>query len=477
VLSTAPGGADPYYYNNTFKPLEILSHTLHAESAYGVMTHYWSTGEIVNWDTVIDYYVDGEETPSISLMEDMACGQGYPKAKIGTFNGNGAPWHGETPPVGTTGTFAAGEKMGKSGQVGGYYHYHKILFQKSIRVTARTLGTGPQVVYIIVRGHEVASRSNAASGLTLPSGFTVPPNAKLQLQRLDNVTYTSLEMVPLVTLPKGYAGLLYLTTFATQTIPAGNAYIEGCWHLFPSADTAWPGVVLGTGVEDYFDSAYYFCALGGQGACLFAHPTSGLLHFSRLSFNGTDVITGSRPYANDTIERISAYRFFDQEVVGFSDGGKLEWRVGDVGDKCGGCPPGTKGCKTAYGTAAPVAVRTYAWLYTWPLNPNDPPAPNNAPITGPRPLPPRPVPGPNTGGEWVGPVNGTYSDAECPNLGCHGGPKTPVTPADCEKFCDEKAGCDAYNFSPAGSCCLRSCLTRAPPPKGGTCCAYYYELP
>ena len=71
-------------------------------------------------------------------------------------------------------------------------------------------------------------------------------------------------MVPLVTLPRGYAGLLYMTTLATQTTPAGNNYIEGCWHLFPSANATWPGVVLGTGVEDYFDSAYWFCALGGQ---------------------------------------------------------------------------------------------------------------------------------------------------------------------------------------------------------------------
>ena len=31
-------------------------------------------------------------------------------------------------------------------------------------------------------------------------------------------------------------------------------------------------------------------------------------------------------------------RFFDQEVVGFSDGGHLDWRVGDVGGKCNGCP-------------------------------------------------------------------------------------------------------------------------------------------
>ena len=55
--------------------LQVFSHTLSNDSEYGVMSHYWSTGEVVNWDTVIDYYVDGETTPSISLMEDMACGQ------------------------------------------------------------------------------------------------------------------------------------------------------------------------------------------------------------------------------------------------------------------------------------------------------------------------------------------------------------------------------------------------------------------
>ena len=185
----------------------------------------WSTGEVVNWDTVVDYYVDGEESPSISLMEDMACGQGYPRAKVGTYGGNGG-WTGSRNDG--NGTFAAGEKMGKSGQTGGYYHYHKILFQKSIRVTARSLTKGLQVVYMVVRGHEIGRSDPAAGGLTLPSGFTVPPNAKLQLQRIDNVTYQPLEFVPLVTLPKGHAGLLYLTTFATATIPAGNNYIEGC---------------------------------------------------------------------------------------------------------------------------------------------------------------------------------------------------------------------------------------------------------
>jgi hypothetical protein len=209
-----------YVRNSTFSPLVVLEHNLSSKAAYGVMTHYWSTGEQVNWDTVVDYYVDGEETPSVSLMEDMACGQGFPKAKHGTFNGHGGHWDGNRDDG--NGTFAAGEKMGKAGETGGYYHYHKVMFQKSIKVTARSLGAGLQVVYMIVRGHEVAHTDAAADGLRLPSGFTVPPNAKLQLQRIDNQTFQPLEFVPLVTLPAGYAGLLYLTTFATQTIPAGN---------------------------------------------------------------------------------------------------------------------------------------------------------------------------------------------------------------------------------------------------------------
>jgi hypothetical protein len=127
VPRTFGNAAISYIRNSTFEPLVVLEHNVSSDASYGVMTHYWSTGEIVNWDTVVDYYVDGEPEPSISMMEDMACGQGFPKAKIGTYNGGGAAWKGETP-AGVTGTFAAGEKMGKAGQVGGYYHYYPIIF-------------------------------------------------------------------------------------------------------------------------------------------------------------------------------------------------------------------------------------------------------------------------------------------------------------------------------------------------------------
>ena len=61
------------------------------------------------------------------------------------------------------------------------------------------------------------------------------------------------------------------------------------------------------------------------------------------------------------------------------DGGGLHWRNGDVGGKCGGCPPGSKGC-TPMEPTLPTAVRGYAWVYTWPLDPATGPAPNTPPI-------------------------------------------------------------------------------------------------
>lgn len=367
---TFGNGILSYIRNSTFTPVTVLHHTLSDDSAYGVMTHFWNTGERYGSDDiVIDYFVDDEVTPSISLQPAMACGQGYPEVK-GSFGGDAT-----LPPYGM---FNAGEKMGKSGQVGGWYHYNKILFTKSIRITARTIG-GQQAAYIVVRGHEVAKLSYAAAGLRLGSGFTIPPYAKLQLHRIDNVTYQPLSFVPIVDLPTGYAGLIYLTTFVTTTIPAGNDYIEGCWHLYTDKAQYFPGVVMGTGVEDYFDSAYWFCALSGQEPCLFAHPTSGLLHFSRIFPNGSSV-PGAKPFPDGTRERLSAYRFFDKEVVGFSNGGSLKWRVGDAGGKCN-----DNTTKTPLGHPRPVAVRSYAWVYTWPLDPTKPSAPNDPPIMCPNP--------------------------------------------------------------------------------------------
>merc|ERR1712226_1363720 len=95
-----------------------------------------------------------------------------------------------------------------------------------------------------------------------------------------------------------------------------NTYVEGCWHMQRTHEEPLPAMVIGTGFEDFFDSAYGFGIIGPdpksessmgwhdykviQRICngtvnptdddlhsvcekeghLFHHETSGLLHFS-----------------------------------------------------------------------------------------------------------------------------------------------------------------------------------------------------
>ena len=105
--------------------------------------------------------------------------------------------------------------------------------------------------------------------------------------------------------------------------------------------------VLGTGLEDFFDSGYGFSIIGpgvtpepystdtdgeirtcqrkdgvdtfcSVEGLPFQHPSSGVLHFS-------SDYTGANKAG---VERFSAYRFFDHEVVGMDDGGALGWTNG-----------------------------------------------------------------------------------------------------------------------------------------------------
>ena len=116
-----------------------------------------------------------------------------------------------------------------------------------------------------------------------------------------------------------------------------------------------PGQVLGTGLEDFFDSAYGFSIIApgyapptgnadparlypGEGVnevegYPYQHPSSGILHFS------SDY---SQP---KPVERFSGYRFFDAEMVGFDSGGQFGWDNGCAGyikwpsiNKCGEHP-------------------------------------------------------------------------------------------------------------------------------------------
>lgn len=169
-------------------------------------------------------------------------------------------------------------------------------------------------------------------------------------------------------------GIIFPSHICLICTDAGRRYTSclpvasGCFHFYSSATQAFPGLIVGTGVEDYFDSAYWFSwAFGGQ-ARFFQHAGAGLMAFNQ----------------SNNVEVLSAYRFFDDEVLGFVDGGALQWRVGDVAGKC------TDGSSThPIGKPAAVNLASHVWAYVWPNGRPIPPPPPPSPPPSP-PSPPSP---------------------------------------------------------------------------------------
>ena len=192
--------------------------------------------------------------------------------------------------------------------------------------------------------------------------MTLPKTARLQLQkfagRLDN-----LEVLNLVSVPKGHGGLVFMNTIAVNNSGHGVGFLEGCPHMFDPPDQAWPGILLGSGTEDYFDSGWYFNA--GE----FRLPVAGDTHMLQ----------------NKSVAEWSAYRFHEMDPLRFSDGVRVTWRCGEGG----GPPHTTDGSGKCYnelpdngdpylGPGAPKAtgtgdtlcewVESYGWVYVWPAD-------------------------------------------------------------------------------------------------------------
>ena len=219
--------------------------------------------------------------------------------------------------------------------------------------------------------------------------------------------------VPLANVTTGRQGLLYkLDLGLTATPPWGamtagklavkNNYVEGCWHLLRTHDEPLPGLITGTGLEDGLDSQFGFsiinypevqqksptglnreCSAGpaagqqGQGdftvckkqGLQWQSPNTGMLTFM------SDYSQISHPLP---IEKLSVYRFFDDEVFAFDDGGTFGWHNGafsssgkttptGYGGKCWDPGDGRKygECGTGSGTC-PTTVRSLAWHFVWP---------------------------------------------------------------------------------------------------------------
>ena len=394
----------------------VLNHTLSSPGAkLGVMDHFWHVSAPSGLELAqnglqieIRYYVDGEAVPSIVFDPPMATGQGF-----ATVEQDGKIVD-SSMLVGDDGLWNAGSKMGKSGLVASDWHHHPIVFERSIRVTqsVRCLnetrcasapipangypGLGCVAGTAIVQGHE------QSTPLTLRSGFTLPLSARMQLLKIEGKDFAPREFVPLANVPAGHVALLYLVAMSLQASPPWaqcedpncsrwkggvNNYVEGCWSLLRSHDEELPGMIVGTGLEGGLDTEYAFgllnrsltglnvnckdsvCTRQGK---LWQTANTGALHFSadysstaKRKYPGRNV-SGSK----GGVERISAYRFFDEQVMGGNDGMTYGWRNGAYPSSTG--VPGAYGGKCSYSGRAPgrdvgtTTVTSYAWVFTWP---------------------------------------------------------------------------------------------------------------
>lgn len=101
-------------------------------------------------------------------------------------------------------------------------------------------------------------------------GVPIPNQARLKLVVFDEVVQP-VQWVPLVDIPTG-SGLFFMHTIA---VLSGNLnFLEGCYHQYSPYNQPFPGTILSTGTEDYFDSAWYFN--GGE----FWLPVSGFTHLN-----------------------------------------------------------------------------------------------------------------------------------------------------------------------------------------------------
>jgi len=282
-------------------------------NTYGVITHFWATaGNPVEEDTIIRYYVDDEANASVEFLPSMACGTGF-------FDGQ-APW---------------GTKwFGKGAADGSWFNNFRVPFKKSVRVTYQRPAGGAGGFYMIIRGTPVP----VGTSFINIGGFAVPPTAKMNLIKFNQVVQP-LAWVPIADLPNA-RGLFFMHTLSVQS---GNLnFLEGCYHLYTPYNMSFPGTVLSTGTEDYFDSGWYFNA--GE----FRLPVSGYTHYG--SANGQVTL--------------SAYRFHEMDPLLFDNGIRFVWRNGDAVDPAGQkCYMETGG--RVVGSPTQSNVLTYAWVYTW----------------------------------------------------------------------------------------------------------------
>lgn len=301
-LKTFGTGWSASVFNQTEQT--IFEHAVPA-GTIGVMTHFWITGmeQAVHQpgayfnsngtdNVTVRYYIDGETSPSIEFKPPMAAGVGF-----SDVSANGDP------------TGMAHRLIGRAG-MGGWYVNLKIPFGVSVRVTiakhsnaAGPYGWRQDPSFVIVRGCENLP--------VMVGAHTLPPSARLRLHKIEAHLFQPLDWVPLLDIPSG-RGLVLLVALAASS--TSYQFWEGCFHMYTPYNQPFPGTLLATGTEDYFDSAFGFDT--GR----FHGPVAGCTHRKggmppNLAHSGDPAC-----FTNGTAMEVSAYRFHEEDPLAFSGG-------------------------------------------------------------------------------------------------------------------------------------------------------------
>ena len=127
------------------------------------------------------------------------------------------------------------------------------------------------------------------------NSFELPVDARLVASVKNSSALAPLGFQELIELPAGTNGLMLGTMIDIHMYGPGASSLntlEGCWHAYSPPTVPFPGsFLLGTGAEDYPESAYYFNA-----GARHAHP----IHTSRRLLQSVCLTVLSGPYRGPT---------------------------------------------------------------------------------------------------------------------------------------------------------------------------------
>ena len=168
------------------------------------------------------------------------------------------------------------------------------------------------------------------------NGIALPPAARQQMQR-NALQLPALAYLPVVSVPAGNTAVI--AGIAIAFVAPNLNTLEGCFHLYTTASTPYPGQLHSTGTEDEFISSYYF-DLG-----VYQARSSGIFY--------------------KTGGAISMYRTYQDDAMVLNDGGSFVWRNGDTSDDTGvKCMVQTGG--HVAGNPGTADTQTLSWVYVWP---------------------------------------------------------------------------------------------------------------